>query len=324
MRIEQDSEAAFLTREASRWVTQLVSGEATDADAAALVRWRRASPAHEAAFVEAVRVWRELEAGGRAFIKLEGVPAWSGSRHQITRRIMLGGGGALAAASVGYAIVNPPLGLWPSFDELSADYRTATGEQRRVTLTDVTVEMNTQTSIAVDIRGSDLNRVKLIAGQASFVVPRQLQHALTVTAGSGRMITNFGQFDVRSAGPAVDITCTDGQVRVEQGHQTAILPAGSRLRYDHGGLGESVAVDPAEATSWQQGFIVFRNMPLVDAVAEVNRYRPGRVILLNSALAATAISGRFRIERIDQVLAWIEQAAGARARALPGGIVLLS
>jgi transmembrane sensor len=324
MRIDQDSEAAPLTREASRWVTQLVSGEATDADAAALENWRRSDPAHEAAFVEAVRVWKGLGASGRAFIKLEGAPSWPGRRRQMTRRVMLGGGAALAAASVGYALVDPPLGLWPSLDELNADYRTATGEQRRVTLTDVTVEMNTQTSIAVDMRGSDIDRVKLIAGQASFVVPQQARRNLAVIAGSGRMVTNRGRFDVRSIGAAVDVTCTDGQVRVEQRGQSMVLPAGAQLRYDRDSIGESVTVDTTEATSWQQGFIVFRNIPLADAIAEVNRYRPGRVILLNSALAATTVSGRFRIERIDQVLAWIEQAAGARPRALPGGIVLLS
>ena len=46
-----------LIRDASRWVTQLVSGEATTTDAERLAQWRRQSPAHDAAFAEAVRVW---------------------------------------------------------------------------------------------------------------------------------------------------------------------------------------------------------------------------------------------------------------------------
>ena len=324
MTADWNSETDLLTRDASRWVTQLVSGEATAADAEALTHWRRQSPAHEAAFAEAVRVWRSLESSGRTFIAQGGAPAWSRRPHQMTRRVILGGGGALAAAAAAYAIVNPPLALWPSFDELRADYRTATGEQRRLTLADVTIEMNTQTSIAVPAQGGGMDRVKLITGEASFAVPPQPQRALTVLAGSGRMVTSRARFDVRNVGPVVCVTCADGEVQVAQGEQAVMLAAGSQLTYDDRGLGQSLAIDIAEATAWQDGFIVFRSTTLSAAVAEVNRYRSGRVILLNAALEKTTVSGRFRIERIDEILAWIEEAAGARARVLPGGIVLLS
>ena len=34
----------------------------------------------------------------------------------------------------GVAVVAPPFGLWPSWREVGADYRTAKGEQRRVVL----------------------------------------------------------------------------------------------------------------------------------------------------------------------------------------------
>ncbi len=324
MRVDRNREADSLTHDASRWVAQLVSGEATAADAKALADWRRQSPVHEAAFAEALHVWKILQSSGRAFVELEGAPAWSGRPRQMTRRVILGGGGALAAAAAGYAVVNPPLGLWPSFDELRADYRTATGEQRRVTLADVTVQMNTQTSIAVPAQGGSTDRIKLIAGEASFAVPLRSQRSLIVLAAAGRMVTNRGRFDVRNVGPAVCVTCVDGQVEVGQGQQAVTLAAGAQLTYDDHGLGLSSAIDTAEATAWQDGFIVFRSTPLSAVVAEVNRYRPGRVILLNAALESTTVSGRFRIERIDEVLAWVEEISGARARVLKGGIVLLS
>ena len=47
---DPDGEADALKRDARRWVRQLVSGEATTADAEALKRWRQQSPAHESAF----------------------------------------------------------------------------------------------------------------------------------------------------------------------------------------------------------------------------------------------------------------------------------
>src|SRR5579864_9331732 len=238
MTADCNSEADSLTRDASRWVTQLTSGEATVADAAALAHWRRESPAHEAAFAEAVRVWKRLEPSGHAFIEQEGLPDWSRRPRQMTRRVILGGGGALAAAAAGYAAISPPLGLWPSFDELRADYRTATGEQRRVSLAGITIEMNTRTSIAVHAQGDGMDRVKLIVGEASFAVPPQSRRPLTVLAGSGRTVTSRARFDLRNIGSVVCVTCMEGQVEVEQGQRSAPLDAGSKLTYDDRGLGQ--------------------------------------------------------------------------------------
>jgi transmembrane sensor len=323
MTADRNRNADFLTRDASRWVAQLVSGDATAADAKALERWRRASPDHEAAFVEAVRVWKNLDAGGRAFIAWEGRPAWPSRPNQMTRRFVLAGGGTLAAAA-GYAMVNPPFGLWPSLDDLRADYRTATGEQRHISIADVTIQLNTQTSITVSAQGDDVDHVKLITGEASFVISPPSERSLIVLSGAGRMVASGARFDVRNHDAVVCVTCTDGQVQIEHGQHAVILVGGSQLTYDDHGLRQSRAVNAGEATAWQNGFIVFRSTSLSEAVAEINRYRPGRVILLNAALKDTPVSGRFRIERIDEVLVWIEEVTGVQAMMLPGGLVLLS
>ena len=319
-----NSESDVLKRDARRWVTQLVSGEATTADAEALQRWRRQSAAHEAAYAEAIRFWKSLGPGGRTFIERRGPPIWPGQRATMSRRAMLGGAAALAAAAAAYAVVNPPLDLWPSLDELKADYRTATGEQRRLTVADVAVQMNSQTSIAIPSGVGDMDRVRLIAGEASFTIPPQSARPLIVLAGGGRTVASRARFDVRNIGSTVCITCLDGQVQVEQREQVATIGAGQQLNYDGTGLGQALTVDTGEATSWQDGFIVFRYTPLSAAIAEINRYRLGKVILLTAALGRKTVSGRFRIERTDEILVWIERATGASSRSLPGGIVLLS
>jgi transmembrane sensor len=319
-----NSEADLLKRDARRWVTQLVSGEATTADAEALQRWRQQSAAHEAAYAEAIRMWKSLGPGARTFIERRGPPIWPRQRATMSRRAMLGGAGALAAAAAAYAVVNPPLDLWPSLDELKADYRTATGEQRRLTVADVAVQMNSQTSIAIPSGAGDMDRVRLIAGEASFTIPPQSARPLIVLAGGGRTVASGARFDVRNIGSTVCVTCLDGQVQVEQGAQVASIGAGQQLSYDGNGFGQALSVDAGEATSWQDGFIVFRYTPLAAAIAEINRYRPGKVILLTAALTRKTISGRFRIERTDEILVWIERATGASPRSLPGAIVLLS
>ncbi|OYU88237.1 MAG: iron dicitrate transport regulator FecR [Bradyrhizobiaceae bacterium PARB1] len=314
-----------LKQEARRWVMQLASGEATTADAEALRFWRRQDPAHEAAYADAVRIWRALGDGGRVFVERHGAPVWPRrSAGVTTRRALLAGGGALAASVAAVAIVKPPLDLWPSWEELRSDYRTATGEQRQVNVADVTVRLNTQTSVTVS---SDLQAgpsVRLIAGQASFAMPPQSARSLIVFAGNGKILADRARFDVRCQGDTTFVTCIDGSVEVTAGKRAETVGHGQQVVYDDSGLRAAPAGDVQEATSWQDGYIVFRRTALSDAVVEINRYRPGRVMVLNAALGRKTVSGRFRTENMDEVLGWIERATGASARSLPGGIVLLS
>lgn len=52
-----DLHTAAIRRQAQAWVVMLSSGEACAADVAAARAWCEAAPAHQAAFVEARRVW---------------------------------------------------------------------------------------------------------------------------------------------------------------------------------------------------------------------------------------------------------------------------
>jgi transmembrane sensor len=322
---DRGSESALLEHEAHRWITQLISGEATVADAAALERWCGQSPAHAAAFADATRRWNDFGPIGRDLLAEGRIPPWFAERRRIGRRAVLGGAGALAATAAGYAIISPPLGLWPSLSELTADHRTSTGEQRRITLAEnVSVRLNTQTSIAVTSSADDGEQVKLIAGEASFTTSLQSEKPLIVVAGNGRSVASRARFDVRNLESIVCVTCLEGELRVGHGMQAATVRAKQQVRYDASRLTEVVGIDPTEVSAWQDGILIFRFTPLSQVVAELNRYRPGKIILINASLGANPVNGRFRIQRIDEVLVWIEEAFGAKSRSLPGGIILLS
>ncbi|MCK9913003.1 FecR domain-containing protein [Microbacteriaceae bacterium K1510] len=313
-----------LDREAHRWVAQLVSGEASTTDAEALKQWRQQSTAHEQAFVAATRQWKDFGPAGKALLEQGRVPAWTPPRPLVSRRAMLGGVAAGVAAAASYAVVQPPLGLWPSFSELTADYRTATGEQRRIVLPgDVSVRLNTQTSIAIPSVSDESDSVRLIAGEAAFAIPANARRPLTVLAGAGRTTANRARFDIRNFGPAVCVTCLEGEARVEQGEETAVVQARQQLRYTAAGLETATRIDPDESAAWQEGMLVFRRTPLAEVVAEINRYRPGKVVLINASLGTSPVNGRFRIQRINDVLSWIEQAFNVKSRSFPGGLVLL-
>lgn len=316
-----------LERAAVDWVHLLASGKATAADAEALKRWCLQSQAHAAAYAEASRLWRQFGPAARNLRRRgeisRGLAPLDLVRPVVRRRAVLGAG--LAAAAGAYAVIHPPFALWPALAELRADYRTDTGEQRQLALPgDISVRMNTQTSIALRSAEGSADRVELIAGEASFAAQSAASRPLVVLAADGRTIASGARFDVRRMGPAVCVTCIEGGVRVEQRSDTAAIGAGQQIRYDGSGLGSVAMADPELVTAWQRGVLIFRLTPLAEVVEEINRYRPGRVILLNGALGRKLVSGRFRIDHMDEILLRLDQAFGAKSRSLPGGIVLLS
>ncbi|WP_407180782.1 FecR family protein [Bradyrhizobium sp. STM 3562] len=327
--IDDSADERRLRAEAVDWVQLLDSGQATAADIEALKAWRSRSAAHEASFAEADQLWRNFAAAARRMRERGELASPSlpkvASRPILSRRAALGGGIALAASVAGLcAGADPPLGLWPSFAELAADYRTTTGEQRRLTLAgDVTMHLNTQTSVALRPPDGSVDRVELVAGEATFSAGERTGRSLVVLAAEGAASTTNGRFDIRRIGTSVCVTCIDGDVRVASSTDAAALGRSQQVRYDERGLGRVVPTDLELVTAWQEGVLIFRMMPLADVVNEINRYRAGRVVLIDRRLADLPVSGRFRIDHIDEIIARLGQAFGVTSKSLPGGIVLL-
>jgi transmembrane sensor len=319
--------------EAVDWLERLTSGDMTSEEVAELKLWRARSSRHEAAFAEARRLWHTAGAAGHLFDEdatfAARLDALGQRRRTMNRRAVLGGGAAALAATSAYGVFNPPLGLWPSLSELNSDFRTGTGEQRRVTFAgDVAISMNTQTSLAIRATEGAEDRIELIAGEASFVTPKHAERPLVVLAAGGTTSAQSGRFDIRYTASGerspVSVTCFEGAVRIEHGPEATDLRPGQRVRYDYSGLSEIAVVDPQIASEWQRGVVEFRGAPLVEVVEEINRYRPGRIILMNEALGRKQLSGRFRIDQMNDAVLGLERAFGAKLQRLPGGIVLLS
>jgi transmembrane sensor len=238
----------------------------------------------------------------------------------VTRRAFWGGAIAASVVATGYTVVRPPLGLWPSLRELSADFRTAKGEQRKVQLSsDVSVQLNTQTSISV--RSTDSQpRIELISGEVSAMT----RSPFVVLAGRGQARAMDARFDVQSLGEVISVSCLDGAVDVEFGTRSARLQAGQQLSYSGAMFGTPTAFDPDQLTAWQSGLLVFRNQSLTTVVEEINRYRPGRIVVVSADLRRRLVNGRFQIDKLDNFIAQVEELFGATATALPGGVVILS
>lgn len=322
------AEREALKRQAVGWLAQLSSGHVTEADAEALKRWCGENPAHAEAFAEANLLWDVLGPAARNVASRGAATARAGGlswfRPPLGRRALLGGAAAATATAVGYLVVRPPLGLWPSFSELRADYRTATGEQRRIAMGGgATVEINTRTSLNIGRASDGGDRIELIAGEAAITTGAAGPKPLVVIAAEGRASATNAKFDVRINGSATCVTCLDGVVEVEYRGGVAAVRQTEQVTYGDGGLGQVVSVDTAVVTSWRTGVLIFRRELLSSVVDEVNRYRSGRIILVDTALGRRRIDASFRLDRMEDVVPQIEQVFGARVTPLPGGVVLL-
>ncbi|MBJ2252535.1 MULTISPECIES: FecR family protein [Pseudomonas] len=297
----RDTPDSRLHGEARDWLVLLTSGQATVADAKALRQWCAQSPEHAQAFEQAKRLWQQL------------TPALTEAQapRHFGRRAFLGG--ALAASA---ALVMVHISVPGGFAGLSADYHTAVGEQRRVDLREgISLELNTQTRISRREQG-----IELLEGE----VEVQVAQPLTVQAGAGWLSASQARFNVRNTDHSVCVTCIEGWLAVEVQGRSVRLDSGRQLTYDAAGLGPVVTVDTEAVIAWREQVLVFNNATLDTVIDEINRYRPGMLVLLNRELGKRRVQARFSLEQLPGVALLIRDAYGAKCTELPGGVVLLS
>jgi transmembrane sensor len=322
--LPHDDDLSALQREALGRVRRLVSGDATIADVEDAKQWQAQSPKHAEAFAFASRLWGQLGPAGQNVLMRNGerLPAPQRTVYRPSRRLVVGG--ALAACAA-YVVVRPPLQLWPSMSELAADYRTAAGEQRRVALAGgASMELNTRTSVTLKRSGESVNGIELIDGEALIDTGRDTTSPFTVIAGNGRVSATSARFNVRHDGTTSCVTCIDGEIDIQRLGATQRLAAQQQYTYGERGTGAAAAADTKVATAWQDGLLVFQRAPLATVVDEVNRYRPGKIVLMNAQLGQRTVNARFRVQNVDEIMTLAQQVFGAKVTSLPGGLVILS
>ena len=320
-----------LELQAHAWLRRLKSGSARAADAQALRRWCATSAAHARAFEQAQRMWDELlpaavlaGAGDAELTALRNKQ----SRKQtpgMSRRAFMGGALATSCAAIaGVALIHPPLDLWPSVaDAWRADFRTAAGEQREIELASgVSVEMNTRSAIAVQTLRGETIGIDLLDGEVAVDATHRNQ-PFVVSAAGGRTSSIDARFELRHMGNAICVTCIDGMVKVASGGDEVVLRAAQQVTYDSQAIQAIRSINPGDASAWRSGILSFRQTALAQVVAEINRYRPGRVVLMAKGMADKPVSGRFHIRDLDKAITQIQRLFKLDVTSLPGGLVLL-
>ncbi|WP_347988656.1 FecR family protein [Methylomonas sp. AM2-LC] len=209
-----------------------------------------------------------------------------------------------------------------------ADYRTLIGEQTTLHLADgSSVYLNTDTALDVILTDKE-RRIVLLQGEAEFEVAHDSSRPFRVISGTTTTEALGTRFVVRYDDKAGTITLLEGKVSATQ--TTAAgefinnvnLRPGERVAFNEHSLGDVQIADLSTADAWRRGRLVMNFVSLQDVVAEINRYRRGRVQLLNADLAYRAIHVTIDTKHIDDWLDALEDTLPVRVRHL-GPFVLL-
>lgn len=316
--------------QASDWLVRLIDEDVDSQEPYAspiarnhaFMHWVGQSPEHLRIFLETVEMHRRLrgiDATGEVRITdllanrdadvirlytgasepVLAVAPSSSDRPQARRVRWLGA--ASIAASV--AVVAVAAFLWRGYGVQT--YSTGVGEQHTAKLDDGSfVTLNTNTIIEADFSEHTRN-IRLIRGEALFVVAHDSTRPFWVRAGDAAVRAVGTEFDVRRRAESTDVSVVEGVVQVttldapawadstaKVAAQTTAslttqaplrLAAGEEAKVSSGRVIKSAHPSVENSLSWRQRRLKFLNAPLWEIADELNRYNKVQVIVEGAA-----------------------------------------
>lgn len=328
------------------WVLRHDRDDLTAADEASFAAWLAASDANARAYRKANGVWDVFEQGDADPHLTALRQAALAARPARKRWLPLLGAGLAAGLAAAAVLLPGQLGLTgnsshaPASEVIaSADaptaagtrFATAKGERRTVALPDGTrVTLNTDTAIALaySARG---RHVRLMRGQALFEVAKDAGRPFTVEA-AGRRVTALGTvFEVRLDPGRMKVVLVEGRVVVDRASAAepadpapTLLKPGQALVAELGIPQRVAPVDVGNELLWRDGYVSLEDAPLAAAAAEMSRYTPAPVRVLDEETGRMRISGVFRTGDAERFAGLVRELLPVRTERLPDGTVLLA
>ncbi|MFC3229721.1 FecR family protein [Marinibaculum pumilum] len=300
---------------------------------AAFADWLDADPRHADAYAQASELWAALEVpAGRVLAEQPPLPALPDLASRLPpprHRGRRGRAPQLTALAACLALVVAGILFWRvgGLDRLASDHATAVGELASISLADGSrIDLNTDTAIAVDLAGAQ-RQVTLLRGQAMFDVAPDPARPFVVGTPQGEIRVTGTRFDVRLADDGAVVSLLHGRVALSGSGASAAaamqLSSGQQAEIGPDGPGPARPFDGAQVTAWLRGQFVFYDAPLARVVGELNRYRTGRILILDEGLEDLRVSGVFRIDRPEEALRVIAETLPVEVTRLTDLLVVL-
>ena len=314
-------------RTALQWLSVL-HDQPDSGDQATFSRWLHADPAHAEAYAQAQVVWELSEVAGNTLANEEALVLQRYlSQMNVSRRHRLARwSSGLAVAACLLLMVGVFAGWQPMrwLNDLGADYVSAPGQVRTLTLADQSeVTLGADSAIAVNFSGNE-RHVELRRGVAFFHVTHTGQ-PFVVDADGGEARVLGTEFEVRLQPGGAQVTVLSGRVGVKADKQAPqqILTADQQVAYAAGTADTVHRVDSLAQLGWRTGWLTYYKTPLADVVADLKRYYPGQIVLLNAQLGERRISGSFPSQDPQTVINSLQGVLGFEQHNLFGKVIVL-
>lgn len=298
----QAEPAHQVMEQAAEWYALLSSDEVSETDHANWQAWLTRSTENRLAWSYVERVSRHFEpiqSASDPRRTAEGL--WKANSRVIKRRQVLGCIAALAGTGMlGWVTArHTPLPLMAK--TWRADYHTATGESRDVVLADGTrVWLNTASAFNQHYT-SDIRYLTLLTGEILIETASDTLRPFVVETPQGRLRALGTRFTVRLDDAETYLAVYDGRVEV-QNHsgKQQLVNAGEQLRFTPKIVSNNEPADPARE-AWRHGMLVAQDMPLLEVVKELRRYRKGHLGVAPE-VAELRVFGNFPLSNTDTTL----------------------
>ena len=309
------------------WLSLLLD-QPSSGDQATFSRWLRADPAHVEAYAQAQVLWELSEVPARQLVHedAQALQGYLDAMNRAKRSRALRWSGALAMAACLLLMISMGAGWQPSrwIDDFGADYVSAPGEVKTVTLADNTqVTLDADSAIAVDFTHGE-RHIQLRRGAGFFSVSHTGE-PFVVEAGSGEARVLGTQFEVRLQPAGAQVTVLTGRVGVtpSKNGQQQVLIAGQQVAYADGIAEPLQAVDSESRLAWRDGWLNYYKAALADVVEDLGRYYPGRILLLNKEMGAKRVSGSFPSKDPQAVLNALQAVLGFEQHSLLDRVIVV-
>ncbi|MDE1169292.1 MAG: FecR family protein [Pseudomonas sp.] len=282
--------------EAANWCMRVNEPDFTEQERDQLHRWLSSDPAHQREYDAMLEIWtisEFLPADAPAHIAPAPAP-----RRTYKRPLMAAAALVLALPLAG--LLGWQLNLIPdSYQRFESG-----SSVRDITLADgshVQMNLGSQLSFA---NFKDRRSVTLGKGEAYFEVQHDASHPFLVNAGKGQVRVTGTHFNVWTYEDQVVVTLTQGSVQVmgnrNQPDQLAYLSPGMQARYDARSLVPDVSAASAnEVLAWRDGKLILDDIPLSEALPQINRYLDKPIHLGDRATNQLRIGGIYNTRNIS-------------------------
>jgi transmembrane sensor len=281
---------------AAAWAVRLDRGDLTGQEQQDLEAWLDGDVRRVGALARAQAVWCDIDrlaALDRAGVDPMDLPA---------RRMTWRPWRQAAATVAALLVVAGAAAGWMHTYAGREDARV--GEIRRMVLSDGSVVvLNTDSIVQVRYHAHQRD-IFLRKGEASFQVAHNRSRPFVVHAGGVSVRAVGTAFAVREGSHGVLVTVAEGVVEVarKSGARTTSADASFVHRDQQVVVAPGAPLRPqalsdeavSRRLSWREGLLMFDGETLGQAVVEVNRYAPTRVVIDDPALAKRAFVGVFQ------------------------------